>query len=259
MISHSNLCVCVLASGSRGNSIFISDNDTSLLIDAGLSGIEIQRRLESRGLSPESLKGILVSHEHSDHISGVGVIARRFNLPVYISRQTYYACSSKLGKLENIIHFEPGQSFFINSIEIHPFTLSHDATDTTGFTLKKNDKKVGIATDLGIATSLVKNHLQNCSLLIIESNHDPEMLTNGSYPWPLKQRIKSRSGHLSNTDTQHLLKELIHENLSHIILGHLSQENNTPQIAFNSINKILNNNIKLFVASQDTAGELIQL
>jgi len=252
--------VCILASGSRGNAIYVSRGETSILIDAGLSGIQIQRRMASRGIKPENLDAILVTHEHSDHILGAGVLSRRYHLPVYISRDTKKAAGTALGKINKVNHFSPGESFNINGMCIHPFSISHDAVDPSGFTITSGNKKIGIATDLGIATSMVKEHLKQCALLIIESNHDPEMLDKGPYPWPLKQRIKSRTGHLSNPDAAKLITEVQSSTLSHIILGHLSHENNTPEIAENTVKPVVKGtSIRVHVALQDVCGQLIRL
>jgi phosphoribosyl 1,2-cyclic phosphodiesterase len=255
-----NLGVCVLASGSKGNAIFISSGDTSLLIDAGLSGIEIERRLRSRGLDPKNLDAILVSHEHSDHIQGVGVLSRRYKLPVYINSKTRKSAVSQLGNLYDFKKFECGSMFTINDLSIHPFSISHDAQDPCGFTINQNGTKIGIATDLGIATSMVKAHLQGCTLLILEANHDEQMLINGPYPWPIKQRIKSRTGHLSNAASKTLLNELQHDGLKHVMLAHLSETNNTPQKAVNEVGRALTRcNARLDVASQDKCGALLLL
>ncbi len=253
------LSVCMLASGSKGNAIYLSDGRTAILIDAGLSGIEIERRLRSRGLLPQHLQGIVVSHEHADHIHGVGVLSRRFNLPVYISRKTA-AAASQLGNPHDIVHFECGSSFCINDLQIHPFSLAHDASDPAGFTIHCNGIKLGIATDLGIATSVVKEHLKGCTALILEANHDPDMLINGPYPWPLKQRIQSRTGHLSNAASQTLLDELIHDHLKHVILAHLSETNNTPQEALHAIESALvDTQVQVHVAKQNESGEILFL
>jgi phosphoribosyl 1,2-cyclic phosphodiesterase len=253
-----NLGVCILASGSKGNAIFISSGDTSLLIDAGLSGIEIERRLRSRGLDPEKLDAILVSHEHSDHIQGVGVLSRRYKLPVYINSKTRKAAVSQLGNLYDVKKIECGSMFTINDLSIHPFSISHDAEDPCGFTLNQNGTKIGIATDLGIATSMVKEHLKDCTLLILEANHDETMLINGPYPWPIKQRIKSRTGHLSNAESKHLLNELQHDQLKYVMLAHLSETNNTPQKAVNEVSRALTRcTARLDVATQDKCGALL--
>ncbi|UCD90993.1 MAG: MBL fold metallo-hydrolase, partial [Desulfobacterales bacterium] len=167
-----NLAVCMLASGSKGNAIFLSGGSTSILIDAGLSGIEIERRLLSKGLCPEDLDAILVSHEHSDHVHGVGVLSRRFSLPVYINRKTQKAATIQLGDIYDVKNFECGSTFKIENLTIHPFSISHDAEDPAGFTISQNGAKIGIATDLGVATSVVKTHLRSCDVLILEANHD---------------------------------------------------------------------------------------
>jgi phosphoribosyl 1,2-cyclic phosphodiesterase len=251
------LAVCILASGSRGNAIYISDGTTAILVDAGPSGIEIIRRLESRGLDPTSVKAILISHEHADHIQGVGALSRRLKIPVYLNRKTEKA-SFIFQKLQNPAYFECGGSFEIKDLNIHPFSISHDAEDPAGFTVQKDGLKIGIATDLGTATSVVKHHLKGCRLLILEANHDPAMLINGPYPWPLKQRIQSRMGHLSNKESKSLLNEVKHDRLKHVILAHLSEINNTPEKALNTVGKaLLNCPAQLTAATQDICGEII--
>ncbi len=258
-ISNNGLTVCALASGSRGNAIYVSDGATALLVDAGLSGIEIQRRLNSKGLCADDLDAILVTHEHDDHIRGVGVLSRRFDLPVYISRTTETA-APQLGKLHRTINFDCGTTFNINNFIIHPFSISHDAMDPAGFTIKQNGSKVGIATDLGVATAMVKAHLKECSLLILEANHDPEMLAQGSYPWPLKQRIKGRTGHLSNVESKTLLAEIKHDRLKHVVLAHLSDENNTPETALSEVGSAIDlSETALYVATQNKCLEPIRL
>ncbi|NNL77506.1 MAG: MBL fold metallo-hydrolase [Desulfobacterales bacterium] len=254
-----SLAVCTLASGSKGNATYISDGETAILIDAGLSGVELNRRLTSRGLAAEHLDAIIVTHEHSDHIRGVGVLSRRYKLPVYINRKTRKA-SHQLGRLHAIRPFECGATFHIRNLAIHPFSISHDAEDPAGFTISQNGSTIAIATDLGVVTSLVKEHLKRCDLLVLEANHDPKMLETGPYPWPLKQRISSRIGHLSNLSSKTLLEELQHENLQHVILGHLSEINNTPQKAFEEVAKALTHcAAKLSVADQYRSGPVIYL
>jgi phosphoribosyl 1,2-cyclic phosphodiesterase len=256
------LSLCVLASGSKGNAIHISDGRTHLLFDAGLSGIEIQRRMEAAGLSVEALSGIVVSHEHSDHVRGVGVLARRFNLPVYISASTASAAANQLGRIDDLRPIRIGTSFDIDLLTIHPFSTSHDARDPAGFTIAHNDCKIGIATDLGIATGMVRHHLKACDVLVLEANHDPKMLADGPYPWPLKQRIKGRSGHLSNQASRDLLAELNHGGLCHVILAHLSETNNTPDKARQAFEQLMNEAIpqaRLHVACQDRCSDVVVL
>ncbi len=252
--------VCVLASGSKGNATYISDGNTAVLVDAGLSGIEIQRRMASRGLDPEKLHAILITHEHSDHIKGVGVLSRRFKLPVYINPKTEAAAEKQLGKLYERRYFECGTPFRLNRFIFHPFSISHDANDPAGFTVSCNGKKIGIATDLGIASNVVKAHLSTCSLLILEANHDPEMLEYGPYPWPLKQRVSGRTGHLSNDASRELLESIQHDGLSHVILAHLSEVNNTPNHAFSTVIRgITRCSPMVHVASQEESGEIVLL
>ncbi|MGB5984826.1 MAG: MBL fold metallo-hydrolase, partial [Desulfobacterales bacterium] len=230
--------VCLLASGSKGNAIFISDGHTSILLDAGLSGKAIEARLAQRGLQAANLDAIVVSHEHSDHIRGVGVLSRRHGLPVYISPATRQA-APQLGRLHQHHLFEVGTPFEIQTLCIHPFATSHDAADPAGFTIAHNGLKVGIATDLGIATAMVKERLKAVDLLILEANHDLRMLHDGPYPWPLKQRIKGRNGHLSNEDSRDLLADLIHAKLRHVVLAHLSETNNHPHLARKIVGPLL--------------------
>ena len=254
------LSVCLLASGSRGNAVYVSNGSSSVLIDAGLSGIELQRRMAERHIAPERLDAIIVTHEHTDHIAGVGVLSRRFNLPVYITPGTLAASGAKLGKLDRIVHFNCGGAFKVNALTMHPFSISHDAKDPSGLTIRHNGTKVGIATDLGIATSLVKTHLSGCHLVVLEANHDPQMLINGNYPWPLKQRIRGRTGHLSNDDSRNLVADIRHDDLSHIVLAHLSEENNTPEKAMATVGQALNNTrTRLTLAVQEKSTPIIRV
>ncbi|MGD2036301.1 MAG: MBL fold metallo-hydrolase [Desulfobacterales bacterium] len=254
-----NLAVCVLSSGSKGNAIYISDGFTAILIDAGLSATEIKRRLKSRGLDPRDLNAILVTHEHSDHIQAVGMLSRQLKLPIYLSRnieKKVFMGSS----LYEIRTFNSGSTFEINNLAVHPFAVSHDAADPVGFTIAQNGSRIGVATDLGTATPNLKENLKHCHLLILEANHDPDMLINGPYPWYLKRRIQSHSGHLSNRQSKRLLMELQHKDLQHVILAHLSQTNNAPQKVLAEISGALTLcNPRLTVASQHRSGEVIYI
>lgn len=202
----------------------------------------------------------MVSHEHSDHVQGAGVLARRYDLPVYISQKTYRAAQSQLGRLGNICFFECGQHFCLGDLKIHPFSISHDAKDPAGFTFEKNQTKVGLATDLGVSTAVVQEHLKGSHLLILEANHDPVMLVEGSYPWPVKQRIKGRTGHLSNLDSRDLLSAVLHDGLQNVVLAHLSHENNTPDKALAMVGQALNaHSATLSVACQEQCGDLLHV
>ena len=258
--SNGGLTLCMLASGSRGNATYLSNGRTSILIDAGLSGKELQRRMAAKGLDPAGLDAVLVSHEHTDHIQGVGVMARRFGLTVHISDGTWQASRKMLGKLSDVRPFTCGHPFSIGDLAVHPFSISHDAADPAGFTIGCNGAKVGVATDLGIVTGVVQNHLQDCDALILEANHDPQMLIDGPYPWPLKQRIRGRSGHLSNEDAALFLETLVHERLSHVVLAHLSEENNTPAKAQKTVETVITQgHTRIHVASQHSGTRVLRL
>ncbi len=254
--------LCILASGSKGNSIYISNSRAALLFDAGLSGKEIERRMHSRQLDPKSLTGIVVSHEHSDHIRGAGILSRRYKIPVYMTPKTAQAASGQIGTPHKTHHFTCGKSFEIDGLLIRPFSTSHDAEDPSGFTVSHKERKIGIATDLGVVTGMVKEHLKNCNVLVLEANHDMDMLINGPYPWHLKQRIKSRNGHLSNQDSCNLLEQVLHINLAYVILAHLSEENNDPEIALKTLKQAVNGNgcnPHFYVADQYTGSQVINI
>ena len=254
-----NLAVYVLASGSKGNAIYLSDGFTSILIDAGLSATEIKRRLKSRGLNPRDLDAIIVTHEHSDHIQGVSVLSRQLKLPIYLSRSIEKKVSADHG-VYDIRTFNSGSTFQIDNLVVHPFAVSHDAADPVGFTIGQNGSRIGVATDLGAVTSHLKENLKDCHLLILEANHDSDMLINGPYPGYLKRRIQSRNGHLSNKQSRHLLMELQHQGLKHVILAHLSQTNNAPQKVLAEVSRALTRcKPRLTVARQHCCSEIIYL
>jgi phosphoribosyl 1,2-cyclic phosphodiesterase len=254
------LKLCMLASGSKGNAIYVSNGETSILIDAGLPGIEIERRMASQNISISEISAIIVSHEHADHIRGVGVLARKHDLPVFISAKTKQAAAVQLGQMNSVSLFACGTDFSIDNLRIRPFSTSHDADDPAGFTIQCEKQKIGIATDLGVATAMVKEHLKGCGCIVLEANHDLKMLEDGPYPWPLKQRIRSRIGHLSNESSKELLMEVLHEALRHVVLAHLSETNNTPEKALSVVTGRLNRHRpELFVALQHMAGPMICL
>jgi phosphoribosyl 1,2-cyclic phosphodiesterase len=230
--------VCLLASGSKGNSIFVEAGSGKVLIDAGLSARELLLRLAAIGVEGGELDAIIISHEHSDHVRGAGALARKLKLPILVSDSTCRAGSASIGKAE-IIEFESGSPFSFREMLIDPFPTTHDAHDPVGFMIECDEGKIGIATDLGIATRLVQEKLKECQALVLESNHDEEMLSNGPYPWPLKQRIRSRHGHLSNSESAALLDAIIHPGLEAIFLAHLSEVNNDPGIALDTARKLV--------------------
>lgn len=253
------ISLCTLASGSKGNAIYISDGCTRLLVDAGVSAREIERRMGQRGLAPGELDGLLVSHEHSDHIRGVSVLSRRYKLPVYLTKGTRLA-AGRLGELYDTRVFECGTGFQVNSLSIHPFSISHDARDPAGFAVASNGRRIGIATDLGRASAMVAHHLSACELIVLEANHDERMLEQGPYPWYLKQRIRSRSGHLSNLESKNLLAHIHHADLQYVVLAHLSETNNTPEKALADVTPaIADSRTKIIVASQQSPGPILRV
>jgi len=255
------LRVCLLASGSKGNSLFIDAGKTKFLIDAGLSAREILHRLASIGIEGSELNAIFISHEHTDHTRGAGTLARRLGIPVFISYAAH-SQSRETFKRNEVVEFESGGSFMFRDVLIDPFPITHDSIDPVGFTIETPQGRIGMATDLGIATRLVRDKLKDSRVLVLESNHDEGMLMNGPYPWHLKQRIKSRHGHLSNSESVELLDELINPHLEGIFLAHLSEVNNYPAIAGNAFRKILDSqNVcrpQLIIGNQYGATDVVQ-
>ncbi|MBW2466665.1 MAG: MBL fold metallo-hydrolase [Deltaproteobacteria bacterium] len=257
---------CVLASGSKGNSTYLDSGEVRILIDAGLSGIELQRRLSTIGVQLADIDAILVTHEHNDHISGVGVLSRRAKIPVYANPETFSASSGKVGKLSSYNEFETGGTFEIRNLQIHPFAISHDAQNPVGFRIFDGRATLGYCTDTGKISRLIRHRLGSCQALVLESNHDVEMLQNGSYPPYLKQRIRSSQGHLDNHEASLLLQDLLHEKLEHVVLAHLSEENNDPEIAYRAAMAVVNGyfhsgeiDMRISVANQYCTGELFSL
>lgn len=220
----------VLASGSKANAILICSPNTRILLDSGLSGKELVRRLDHSPVRADQLDAVVVSHEHQDHVRGVGVLSRRFELPVYLTQGTLDNLPAQTGQLAHLQLFQAGGAFGIGDLQIHPFTISHDAGDPVGFVIVHEGTRLGVCTDLGFATQLVKIRLQRCQGLILEANHDLDLLVNGPYPPHLKQRIRSRHGHLSNAATFELLADLYHSDLQSIVFAHLSEVNNNPDL-----------------------------
>ncbi|MBM3760418.1 MAG: MBL fold metallo-hydrolase [Acidobacteria bacterium] len=220
----------ILASSSAGNSAYISDGSTHLLVDCGLSRKETFARLEANGVNPHCLDAILVTHEHCDHVSGLPAIAKFLKKPVYLTQPT--AAALETGK--EAAYFQPfqaGAKLRIGSIDVQSFSLPHDAEDPVGYTFQSNDRKVGICTDLGYMPDSIRFHLQDCDMLLLESNHDLEMLKVGPYPWSLKQRVMSRRGHLSNDVVSQYILDDISPRTRKLVLGHLSEQNNFPALA----------------------------
>lgn len=228
-----------IVSGSSGNCSIFSDGETNILIDCGISGKKITAFLNEIEVDPYEINGILVTHEHIDHTSGVGVFSRKYDIPVIASKGTWDGM--KIGKIEdkNKIAFNKNEPMCIGGICVTPFDIPHDANQPTGFLIEKNGKKYAVATDMGYITDKVIDTLSGCAAVIIEANYDEQMLKNGSYPAVLKKRISGKSGHLDNRDTGVLASKLVKLGTKRIMLGHLSNENNSPEIAFAEVAKEL--------------------
>jgi phosphoribosyl 1,2-cyclic phosphodiesterase len=226
---------CVLASGSSGNSAFLASSKTRILIDAGLSVRELTRRLAEIGEKPEDLDAVIVTHEHSDHVSGLARLVRwrekkKKPLPVFVSKLTAPMLEWDDAPAPSVEEFQAGSGWTIGNIVVESFTIPHDAVDPVGFCLYAEGIKIGIATDLGYMPESIKVHLRRVQMLLLESNHDLEMLKVGPYPWSVKQRVMGRNGHLSNSHTCDYLEAGLDGGVQTLILGHLSEHNNHPEI-----------------------------
>jgi phosphoribosyl 1,2-cyclic phosphodiesterase len=231
--------VCILGSGSKGNCTYIESPEARILIDAGLSAREIERRLQQLNRSAATLDAVLISHEHSDHVSGVGALARRYKLPVYANRATWQRVQQAVGVVDIRHEFWTGVPFQLKDLAIDPFSLPHDADDPVAFRLTWRRRSLAVVTDLGYPSQLVRERIRRCHLLVLEANHDDTMLKAGPYPWPLKQRIGGKSGHLSNLQSSQLLGDILHDELEYVVLAHLSETNNTPDLARLTAQEIL--------------------
>lgn len=237
------LLLCSIASGSSGNCYLVATQETKILIDAGVSGKKITKGLERVGLKPEEISAILITHEHIDHTKGAGVFSRKNNTPVYANDKTWKHMGKNVGKVseDNIKTFTTGENFYLNDIMIKPYLIPHDAVEPVGFSFYKNDLQISFATDIGNMTEAILDEIIHADFLVLEANHDIEMLKMGRYPWYLKQRILGSKGHLSNIDAGkaliHILKK--HKKERQVLLAHLSHENNFPEMAYQTIKNIL--------------------
>ncbi|BBB90231.1 MAG TPA: MBL fold metallo-hydrolase [Methylomusa anaerophila] len=228
----------VLASGSTGNAIFVEMNQTKLLVDAGISARRIKNSLDSLGTRVEDIDGVLITHEHHDHVSGLTTLLKKYRLPAYANPDTWLAMSCRQALPDECcLSFK--DSLDIGEMKIEPFSISHDAADPVGYSLYCGEIKCSVATDLGFVTPEVKQSLSLSDVVVLESNHDLDMLKKGSYPWPLKKRIMGNKGHLANTDAGWTLARLPRKARTDVFLAHLSQENNRPDLAANTVGGIL--------------------
>ncbi|MGH7460877.1 MAG: MBL fold metallo-hydrolase [Longimicrobiales bacterium] len=225
--------VIVLGSGSEGNSTVVQANGVSVMIDAGFSGRDLERRLADSGVEPGSLQAIVITHDHGDHSRGMGILARRFGIPLYLTDRTRVACRDLLNGREDLRAYRSSEPFRVGPFEVEPFLTVHDAVDPVAITVKHVDSgsKMGVATDLGRPTAAVRARLAGSHVLILEANHDEAMLWNGPYPWSVKQRIAGSHGHLSNRAAADLMRELHHPGLCAVVLAHISVHANDRELA----------------------------
>lgn len=259
-----SMTFCPLYSGSSGNAIYVATERTRLLIDAGLSGKTIISALASIGVNPASLNGILVTHEHTDHVKGAGILSRKFDIPIYATEDTWQAMEMTIGPVRscNMRGFDKAADFFVQDINVVPFGIPHDAADPVGYRLFNGGFSVATATDLGHFTKELLSQLSGADVVLLESNHDPEMLmANIKYSHTLKRRILGNRGHLSNEDCARAAAALCETGVRHIVLGHLSGENNVPALAYEVTKQTLaqagidaNKDVGLNVASRHEVG-----
>jgi phosphoribosyl 1,2-cyclic phosphodiesterase len=259
---------CSLFSGSSGNALFLAGGGVKILIDAGLSAKRIMAALKIIGEAPDELNAILITHEHSDHIRGAGILARKLDIPIYANQKTWKAMQPLLGPLTTArqIEFTTGETFQLGSLSVKSFSTPHDAADSIGFCFNDQTKKIAVATDIGHINDTVLNNLRYSDLIVLESNHDPQMLADGPYPNYLKKRIMGKWGHLSNVAAGELAAVLAATGTSRFVLGHLSEENNRPELAYQTVARALisqgmmvGRNLQLLVALRDSVGDVINL
>ena len=262
--------MCSIASGSSGNCICVGTDSDHVLIDAGISGKRIEQGLNALQMTASDIRGILVTHEHVDHIAGLGVMARRYGLPIYATPGTIRAIkgTKSVGKIdETLFHEISGDvDFTIGDMTISPIPISHDAAEPVAYHVESQNHRMAVITDLGTFDEKIVNRLKNLDALLLEANHDVRMLMNGSYPYPLKQRILGDRGHLSNESSGRLLCRLLHDNFGAVMLGHLSKENNYPDLAYEAVrmeitmgdNPYKADDFPVFVANRDHPSQILR-
>ena len=259
---------CSIASGSSGNCIYAGSENAAVLIDVGLSGKRIEAGLNSIDRKTAEIDGILITHEHSDHIQGIGVLARKYNIPLYGTKETFAAMQNgktNIGKVNASLFCPllPEIPVTVGDIEVMPFSISHDAANPVAYEFRADGRKIGMATDLGMYDERIRMHLDGSSLLYLEANHDVNMLMVGTYPYYLKQRILGECGHLSNDAAAELICRLHHKGLKHVVLAHLSKENNYPELAYETVRAELLMKLgqealpSLMVAPRDTLSDML--
>lgn len=252
----------LLGSGSRGNSLYIESGQTAILIDAGFSGKEIAARLQTIDRDLHRLTAICLTHEHDDHIKGAGVLSRRCAIPALANAGTFQAGDSRLGKLHSRMEFATGDLISVGDLQLRSFAISHDTADPVGFVISDGKVQLGSCTDTGKVSHLIAQRLAGCDALILEFNHNLELLKNGPYPPSLQQRVRSSHGHLCNEDAAAFLGQLLSDQLDLVVLAHLSETNNTPLLAEHAARQVMpkgQSRTRLLVGAQDRATPLITL
>ena len=258
---------CSLYSGSSGNCLFVENNSTKILVDCGVSGKKVCEGLESIDKKIEDIDAIIVTHEHSDHVQSLGLISKKYNIPVYANTETWQAMPAQSQKIQesNKKTFNNDNDFEIGNLLIHPFSTPHDAANPCGFNIYSGNRKISIATDLGHMDNIILENLKGSSFILLESNYDPEILKVSKYPYILKQRIAGPNGHLSNSTAGKTIGYLMQNDLKTVMLGHLSKENNFPELAYQTVvEELINQNIdtneiSLSVANRNNPTKIIEL
>ncbi len=263
--------LCSIASSSSGNCIYVGSEATHLLVDVGISAKRIEAGLKEIGLKMGDIDGILITHEHADHIAGLGVLLRKYEIPVYATRGTIGAIvnNRSLGYVDEelLCEIRPDQRFGLKDVNVSPFRISHDAAEPVAYKVCYGSKRVGICTDLGVYNDYIVENLRGMDALLLEANHDVNMLQVGPYPYYLKQRILGERGHLSNENAGRLLSRIVHDNLKTIMLGHLSKENNIPDLAYEAVrmeitmgeNPYSANDFDMLVAPRSEVSRMIEI
>jgi len=241
-----------IGSGSRGNGTLVEVDNTLILLDCGFPTVHVEKRMARLGKTPADLSAIIVTHEHGDHIKGVGPLARRYNLPVWMTPGT--ARHQRIGKLPELRYFSSHENFVIDDMELMPYPVPHDAWEPAQFVFSDGARRLGILTDVGCWTPHIEQQLSGCDALLLESNHDAGMLQRGNYPSSLKQRVGGRHGHLSNAQAAELLGRLDNSKLQHLVAAHLSEENNQPQLAQQALANVLGCEIGWIGIAEQDAG-----
>ena len=260
-----------IASGSSGNCIYIGSDDTHILVDAGISNKRIQQGLNGIGLGGTDVDGIFITHEHSDHIKGLGVLSRKFHIPIYGTRETLeeIGVSKSLGDFDRdlLTPICPDIDFELGDLKVRPFKIDHDAVNPVAYRVESGNKSVAVATDMGHFDQYIIDNLQGLDALLLESNHDVRMLETGPYPYYLKRRILGDHGHLSNENAGRLLSRVLHDSLKKVFLGHLSKENNYEELAYQTVRLEIDegdcpygaSDFSISVAGRDCMSEIVYL